>query len=265
MSKQNEVVFAEVRKQDIIDTVNKMGKVTVTFLCEHFSVSPATIRNDLRELEEAGALKRTHGGAVSSSRISYEPNTYQKEVENIPQKKAIALAALDFIKPGDAIALDTGTTTFELAKQLGHIPDLTVVTNDLQIASYLERNTSVTIILAGGMVRRNFHCTVGQTAVDCIENLHVDKTFIAANGVHITKGITTPSMDMADIKRRLLEAADEVYLLADSSKLKRSAFITFTTLANIDVLITDDMADLAYAEAIVQMGVDVHKAKIDSK
>lgn len=265
MSKQPDIVFAEVRKQTIIDIVNKMGKATVSYLCDHFSVSPATIRNDLRELEEAGAIKRTHGGAISSTRINYEPSTSQKEVVHVVHKQAIARLAATFIQPGDAIALDTGTTTMELAKLLGGIENLTVVTNDIQIASYLEHNTDIMIILVGGALRRHFHCTVGQMAIESIANLHVDKAFAAANGVHSTKGVTTPNMDMAGIKTRMIESADEVYLLADSSKLGKSAFITFTTLSNVDVLITDQEADPAFIDAIKQIGVDVHLAEIDSK
>lgn len=263
--KQPDIVFAEVRKQTIIDIVNKMGKATVSYLCDHFSVSPATIRNDLRELEEAGAIKRTHGGAISSSRINYEPSTSQKEVVHVMQKQAIAQLAVGFIQPGDAIALDTGTTTMELAKQLGGIENLTVVTNDIQIASYLERSTDVMIILAGGALRRHFHCTVGQMAIDSISNLHVDKAFIAANGVHPTKGVTTPHMDTAGIKTHMIECADEVYLLADSSKLGKSAFITFSTLSSIDVMITDQDADMAFVDAVKQTGVEVHLAEVDTK
>ncbi|HWR24339.1 MAG TPA: DeoR/GlpR family DNA-binding transcription regulator [Feifaniaceae bacterium] len=265
MSKQPDVVFAEVRKQTITDIVNKMGKATVSYLCEHFSVSPATIRNDLRELEEAGAIKRTHGGAISSSRINYEPVTSQKEVVRVAQKQAIAKLAATFIQPGDAIALDTGTTTMELAKQLSGIDNLTVVTNDIQIASYLERNTDVMIILAGGALRRHFHCTVGQMAIESISDLHVDKAFMAANGVHPTKGVTTPNMDMASIKAHMVDAADEVYLLADSSKLGKAAFITFTTLSNVDIMITDQEADPAFVDAVKQLGVDVRLAGIDNK
>ena len=109
-------MFAEERKHMIVDLVNKNIKTTVNNLCEEFSVSPATIRNDLRELEEAGLLKRTHGGAISNIKANYEPNAYQKEIEHVNEKKAIAKRAAQYVHEGDTIALDTGTTTFELAK-----------------------------------------------------------------------------------------------------------------------------------------------------
>ncbi|MCE5188773.1 MAG: DeoR/GlpR family DNA-binding transcription regulator [Eubacteriales bacterium] len=262
MGEQQEVLFAEVRKQNIVEMVNGKGRATVAELCKEFNVSSATIRNDLRELEEAGALKRTHGGAINKRRVSYELNTYEKEVQNVNRKRAIALSAVGYVHPGDSIAIDTGTTTFELAKLLGSIADLTVVTNDLQIAAYLERNTNAYIIMAGGAVRRHFHCTVGDSAINTVKNLHVDKVFIAANGVHIKKGLTTPNMDMASIKMQLIECADEVFVLADSSKINTSAFISFAPLSRVDVLIMDDEADPMYLKEIKAMGVDVITAEI---
>ena len=99
--KKEDNMFAEVRKQMIVDVVNRETKITVSKLCEQFDVSPATIRNDLRELEEAGLLKRTHGGAICNRKTTYEPNAYQKEVEHVAQKQAIARCALNCIQKGD--------------------------------------------------------------------------------------------------------------------------------------------------------------------
>lgn len=259
--KKEESMFAEVRKQMIVELVNKSAKVTVNELCHEFSVSPATIRNDLRELEESGFLKRTHGGAISNRKVTYEPNAYQKEVENVAEKKAIAKLAFSHIEKGDSIALDTGTTTFELAKLLVGCEDLTVVTNDLQIAAYLECNSNVTIIMAGGLVRRNFHCTAGKAAVDTIKDLNVDKAFIAANGVHIKKGLCTPHIDTARVKSMLKDSAEQVILMADSSKIGSSSFVTFAELGDVDIFITDENADKNSINAIEKLDVQVEIAK----
>lgn len=256
-TRKDEGIFAEERKHLIVDLVNKNYKTTVSNLCSEFSVSPATIRNDLRELEEAGYLKRTHGGAISNTKANYEPNSYQKEVEYMDEKKAIASVALQCINEGDTIALDTGTTTFELAKMLINFKNLTVVTNDLQIAAYLERNSDATIIIAGGAVRRNFHCTTGKKAIDTIKDLNVDKTFLAANGISVKKGISTPNIDMARMKSVLIELADEIILLSDSSKLDKSTFVRFADLGQIDFLITDSNADRDYVELLRHEGLEV--------
>ena len=261
MAKQTGAMLAQVRQQAIAELVHKMGNITVNDLCTKFNVSPATIRNDLRSLESRSIIKRTHGGAISTSKMVYELSTVQKEVQCIDEKRAIAQAAMEFIQEGDAIALDSGTTRFELARLLTNIKNLTVVTNDLQIASWLEQNSSVNIMLAGGQVRRNFRCTTGQSALDMLAMLHVDKAFIAVNGVSIKNGLTTPAMDMAYIKKQMIDSADKVILLADSSKIGRTAFVTYSPVSVLDVMITDEHADKGFVESLRSAGVNVVSAK----
>ncbi|MEG2022343.1 MAG: DeoR/GlpR family DNA-binding transcription regulator, partial [Oscillospiraceae bacterium] len=150
--KQGEFMFAELRKQEIVNIVQAGGKTTVGELCAHFSVSPATIRNDLSELEQIGSLKRTHGGAIcNDNAANYEPTSCEKEVQNVDSKKAIAMAAIKFVHQGDIIALDTGTTTLEFAMRLATLSGLTIITTDLKIATYLEQNSDHTVILIGGV------------------------------------------------------------------------------------------------------------------
>lgn len=255
--KADENIFAEERKQIIVEIVNTNEKTTVAELCDRFSVSPATIRNDLRDLEDAGLLKRTHGGAISKKRATFEPNAYQKEVERMQQKRAIARMAAAYVNEGDSIAIDTGTTAFEFSKQLTDFKNLTVVTNDLQIASYLERNAHAEIIMAGGEIRRNFHCTAGKRAVDSIKDLNVDRSFIAANGLSIKKGLTTPNSDNAYFKKELVTMGSEVVLLADSSKMDKTSFVRFAGVGDVDVLITDDEADPEYLATLRELGMTV--------
>ncbi len=260
MKAKSETMFVKTRRKAILDLVAQRGFITVRELCDQFGVSPATIRQDLRQLDLTGKLERMHGGAISPDKAIYEPNTYQKEIRNRRQKEAIARAALARIRTGDTLALDTGTTTFELAKLMPGIGGLTVVTYDLQIAAWLESNTDATVILAGGQVRRNFHCTAGQSVIETISRLHVDKTFTAANGLSAAHGLSTPNVDMANIKSALVACAEQVILLCDSSKLGHDAFVSFAPLNSIDVLITDPDADPALLEEIRNLGVTVQLA-----
>ena len=252
-----ENIFAEERKHLIVELVNKQIKTTVTQLCEQFNVSPATIRNDLRELEFAGLLKRTHGGAICNKKANYEPNSYQKLVEQIDQKRAIAKAAARYVEQGDTIAIDTGTNTYEFVKEITSVQNLTVVTNDVEIASYLERNSDANVILTGGMMRRDFHCTVGPIALNSLENLNVDRAFISCNGINVKKGVTTPNIDIANIKKALINLGDEVILLADFSKIGKSSFAKFADLDKIDVLITDSGANEEIIAELGEAGVNV--------
>ena len=254
--KQSESLLARIRKDAIVELVNGQGFVTVGELCQRFEVSPATIRSDLRALEAGRLLERTHGGAISCHRAAYEPDTHQKATQRIGEKTRIAQAALKHIQPGDSILLDTGTTTFQLCRLLDGFERLTVVTYDLQIAAWLESNTGVSIVMAGGFVRQNFHCTTGQTAIDTLSRLHVDKLFLAANAVDET-ALSTPTLEMAAIKSVLTESADEVILLVDSSKLGRKSFCRFADLEKVDLLITDTQAPPALIDRIRERGVCV--------
>lgn len=239
----SEPLFAEERKKEIIKLLKEKEKVIVPDLCAYFNVSPATIRNDLRELEQSGLLKRTHGGAIDISKVGYELNAKERQVKNLSQKKAIARKALEYIEDGDIIILDTGTTTLELAKLLHGFKELTIVVNDLEIARYLEEIDGVNIILIGGTVRKNFHCTVGPFASKILAELSVDKVFLATNGFTLEKGCTTPDINQAEIKEIMVNIASQVILLCDSSKIGQSTFTQFASPTEIDMLISDQHLD----------------------
>lgn len=237
-------LFAAERKQAILHRLRKQSKITVAELCEAFHVSPVTIRGDLRELESDGALKRTHGGAITAGKASFEAVSSFKETEHLEEKCRIAANAELLIEDGDTIVLDTGTTTLELAKRIVNKRNLTVVTNDLKIASYLETySEDSNIIMVGGLLRRGFHCTVGAMAADALANLNADKAFMATNAYSPEKGFTTPSIDQAEIKKLLMRISSEVIILMDSSKVGKVSFVKFADCSNIDKLICDDQLD----------------------
>ncbi|MCL2057733.1 MAG: DeoR/GlpR family DNA-binding transcription regulator [Oscillospiraceae bacterium] len=236
----NSQLFAEERRERILLLLKENSKLLVPELCAYFKVSPATIRNDLRDLETAGKLKRTHGGAIPVGKSSFELNSSQKEVSSQNEKRRIASKAATFIEDGDTIALDTGTTTLELAKQITNRQDLSVVTNDLVIASYLENNSNTNVILLGGMLRKGFHCTVGPAVQSQLSEYSVDKVFMAANAISLEKGFTTPGIDMAEVKKSMMSIASQVFFLIDSSKFGRITFIRFAGLGDTDKIITDE-------------------------
>jgi DeoR family fructose operon transcriptional repressor len=203
-------LFVEERKLKILEFIEEHRKATVVELCQRFKVSSATIRNDLRDLEA---------------------------------KRRIAEAALRLVEDGDTIVLDTGTTTYELARLLGDKRDLTVVTNDLPIALLLEDFDSVRVVLVGGMVRRKFHCTVASSfsGMNALSDLTVDKAFMAANGFSLEKGASTPDINHSETKKIMISIAARVILLFDSSKMGRNSFAIFAPLDKIDAIVTDSL------------------------
>ena len=264
MSEQNETgIFAEERKRRIVIYVNQHGRVTVTELCAEFSVSPATMRNDLQALHERGLLKRTHGGAMANTQANFEPSSNEKLEKFLKEKQAIAREALKYIHEGDSIALDAGTTVYELAKLLGQFKKLRVVTYDLNIASYLDANTDVSLFVAGGEVRRGHHYMIGNAATESLEKLHVDTFFMGANGIHLKTGITTPQLDTAVIKERIIPNARKRILLADSSKIDNISFAKFADIADLNTFITDSNSDEEMLQQLREAGVKVDVAVVE--
>lgn len=243
-------LFAEERREQILRLLHENMKIMVPELCTLFAVSPATIRGDLRDLEAEGKLRRTHGGAIPVSKIGFEPDSNTKEIEHIEEKQRIAACACSMIEDGDTIALDTGTTTMELAKLLPEKKNLTIVTNDIQIAAFLETNAESNVILIGGALRRGFHCTTGSMTVEGLSALNVDKAFVASNAFTVKNGFTTPTFEQAEVKRVMLSIASLNIVLMDSSKLGRITFLKFADIGDADRIITDSGASRKMLAAI---------------
>lgn len=260
---KKEPLFAEERKMEILEILNRKSKIVVPELCEHFSVSSATIRNDLRELEESGLLKRTHGGAIKNIKTGYELDTLQKQVKNLAEKQAIAKRAIELVEDGDTIAIDTGTTTLEFAKLLTSKKQITVVVNDVKIAGYLEYNTNANIILIGGLIRRHYNCTVGHMATNALKGLNVDKAFMATNGVSIKRGLTTPDMGQAEVKKAMMDIATEIIVLCDSSKIENMAFVQFAPIERVDRLVTDDKIHAGDLAEFKILGIEVDVVEVN--
>jgi DeoR family fructose operon transcriptional repressor len=234
-------MFAEERKDKIMDLIAGDKKVTVTQLSHLFGVTDVTVRNDLRDLEKGGLLTRTHGGAIERTMTGFEQDSRQKGVHNLEAKQKIARAALDLVNDGDTIILDTGTTTLELARLLGRRRNVTVVTNDLVIAQVLEDAEAINVVFMGGLVRKGFHCTLGVQGRLMTAELTIDKAFMAANGFSVTKGATTPDIQQAETKKNMIAVSSKIILLCDRNKIGRVSFVQFAGPHQIDTLVTDQL------------------------
>jgi len=264
MGKQSKIMAVN-RQKNIVDYVNSHQTATVPELVQYCSVSPATIRNDLNELAGNGFLKRTHGGAVSlQSAVSTqngmswtEEINYNKSMVNREGKAAIAGKAVACIHEGDNIMLDAGTTTYQLAMLLGQFHNLNVITYDIDIAHYLIHNTHVNVYFAGGHVRADlFYCDSFETT-DLLNRFKVSVSFVSANAISLTNGLTSSSPETTTSKRILIANSQRPILLADSSKLGKTGFFQFADISQIDTLITDSKADPAFVQEALARGLKV--------
>lgn len=223
-------------------------------LCAVLKVSPATMRRDLNELEARGAIRRVHGGAVSTESRLDEPLFDDKTSIAAREKSRIAEAALGFIQPGDTIYLDGGSTVLELARRLRDRTDLTVVTNSLRAALELS-GQGPRLILVGGELRRRSQTVVGALSRFVLEQLHVDKAFMGTIGFDPAEGLTTTDPNEAYTKSLVARQAKEVILLMDSSKAGKVSFARAGALDDLDAVITDRKLDAKVAETLKKKGI----------
>jgi DeoR family transcriptional regulator, fructose operon transcriptional repressor len=253
-------MLAEERKRQILSALQRVPAIRAADLGRVLHTSPASIRRDLSDLDRSGLLRRTHGGALSNSLAASEPSLAQKEDQYQMEKAAVAALAASLVEPGDTIFLDSGSTTRQIARELRHHRNITVVTNALNVASELA-SSDLEVILTGGHLRRGVLSQVGPIAEQAIAGLHVDKLFLAANGVDLVKGVTTPNIGEARTKRAMVDNATEVILVADHSKFGRVTFGRVCGFERVHTVITDDRLPERFATAIAERGLKLHVAR----
>ncbi len=258
MSSSHTATFAEVRRNQIAALIQQRSRITVQELCSLFSVSSATIRNDLAELESFGFLKRTHGGAISPSELLlYPPLPDSAGASHPALSRSAAQAARTYIRPGDIIALDSGDATRELAGLLLDAAELTVVTNDIRIADVLLQNKHIHIILLGGPLHQELRCTVRKPVLDALSGMHFDTAFLTVKSISAQRGLSTSDLDLADVKKAMIAASSRVIALADCSAAERESFARFASLSDLDLLITDAQFPEAFTAAASESGVRI--------
>ncbi len=248
------------RQKKILEYLRLRPSVSVIELSAEFGVSTVTIRKDLNRLKELGEIERTHGGAMSISKSSYEPAEDAKEEVNRENKLSIAAKAVELVEPGSTIILDAGSTTLELAKLLidRAIPDVTVITHALNIANVFRDNDVYHLVMIGGQYRRGIMSFVGPYAVRMLEELHADKAFIGINGYTIEEGMTTPSPYEGEMKRTIINRCRECFLTADSRKYGTVYMSKVGDLAELDGIITDEELPKNIVRSMTERGIHIY-------
>jgi DeoR family fructose operon transcriptional repressor len=250
-------MYAAERRREILARARERGRVEVEALSKGFDVSAETIRRDLNSLREEGMLRRVHGGAIPVERLSLEFPLAQRDQLMTQEKDAIADRALDLVPRSGTILLDAGSTTSRLALRLPESSELSVVTNSPAIGISLAQRDDLTVMLLGGRIRQKTSATVDDWAVEAASQILVDVAFIATNGFSRSRGLTTPDLAEARIKRAMIASARKVVLLADHTKLDSDCFAKFADLADVDLLISDaGLSDTAAAH-LRQTGLEV--------
>lgn len=238
-------MLAQQRQTIIVDEVRRTGALRVGDLVEMLGVSDMTIRRDLDALARRGLLEKVHGGATAPVEPSTtEPGFAEKSLRERDEKEAIAREAASLVRPGAAIGVSAGSTTWVLAHFLRSVPDLTVVTNSVHVSNVFHEagHAGQTVVLTGG-IRTPSDALVGPIAVSALRSLHLDTVFMGVHGMDTRSGFTTPNLMEAEVDRALVSAGRKLVVCADHTKWGLVGISTFAHLDDADVLVTDGEID----------------------
>lgn len=259
-------MLAEQRYQKILNILERDGSVKASDLCGILNSSRETVRRDLETLNEQGLIKRIHGGAMHimprpSSSAPYTAFAERKKVHR-HAKEAIARTAVTYIRDGQAIALDSGTTSLALAKQIkNRFHALTVVTNSLAVARELAYDPAITLLMTGGVYRADEDAFVSEHATLIFSKINIDTFFLTVCGVSVERGITYQRMEEILVQDAMLKASAQVIVLADNTKLGVNSLVTMCGIEEVSAVITDSEAPAGQVEAFRSAGVSVILSK----
>ncbi len=261
-------MLVEQRYQMILDLMRATGtgSVRVTDLKKNLNVSSETIRRDLENMENQGLIRRARGGAFLNENALLENNTNQylpfgiRGKARVESKKEIAEFAISFIKEGQSIALDSGTTAYALARVIKQrFKSLTVVTNSMAIANELTDAKGITLIVTGGVYRPEEAAFVSDMAGLIFSKLNIDLFFLTTCGISVERGVTYQRMDEILVQEKMMEASDQTIVIADSSKLGINSLVKMCDIDKISMIITDSDAEAVQTEPFERAGIPVRK------
>ncbi|MBN1436648.1 MAG: DeoR/GlpR transcriptional regulator [Sedimentisphaerales bacterium] len=265
MAKNTGEVSQTQRLNYIRSALSQAGEVSIRRLAQHFKVSEMTIRRDLALLESKGEVIRIHGGAASAQRVTFEFRFRDKQRKNLPQKQAIANAALEHIHDGDTIILDTGTTTLEIARLLAGRYKLTIITTSLAIVSQLQFDDEIQIILLGGFLRDGAPDLHGPLTEQNLDMFKADTAFIGGDAVDKKGIVYTNDLRLLNFDRKMASISDKLIVVADSSKFQAKALCKAFDPNDYERIITDEQIDPATKKELTKNHINVEIAPILDK
>lgn len=247
----------ENRAELILDLLSVKQTVSIQDIVEKLKASESTIRRDLIALEEAGQLRRIHGGATSVSELRQEQEMSQKESLNLDAKQLVAQYAATLVKPDSQIYVDAGTATLELIRALPNKNNLRIVTNGVDQA-LLAVQRGIEVELLGGLVKPTTHAIAGINAYQQLERMNFSYAFIGMNGIHEGNGLTTTNMEEALLKELAMQQSQNIRILMDDSKVNE-VYSYKVNAPSQAIILVNGQAKIAHEEAIekIQQTVDL--------
>ena len=257
-----------LRQEQLIDLLRTDTVLTIRDLSDRLNVSQLTIRRDLEALEDEGVIRRIHGGAkfimapqqaMDKGEVSFNIRRHSR----VDEKRAIARAVLPFIENGQVIIQDASTTTLFLAQMLPDDLYITIITHSAFLPIELSARQNIQVISTGGVLHGTSLCYLGFEAETTVGQFHAHKAIFGAKGVTLHEGCTDAHFSEVKLKAAMAQRAQELWILADHSKIGNIALASFASLSRIHTLVTDEKADKEIVQMFQKKGVNVICAPID--
>jgi DeoR/GlpR family transcriptional regulator of sugar metabolism len=245
------------RMEHVLHLLETRDYVQVAELSQAFAVSEVTVRSDLTELARQGLVARIRGGVRALEHGGSEVGFDLRLRLEVDRKRAIARAAAAMVNEGEAVALDASTTAYYLALELRSKRELVVVTNGLLVATALADAPGITVLVTGGMLRLSAMSLVGDFGADVLRTTRINKGFLGARGLSLSRGLMDLNPDEVRIKQEMADACEQVYGIFDGTKWHRSALLAFISVEELAGIITDSSAPTIEIEAWRAAGVTV--------
>jgi len=247
-NKKGDKMFVEERQQKILKLLNEKKRITVEEL----------IRKDLNTLRKKNLLKRTYGGAIVSRSMIDVPTFEKRKVINKKIKEKLGRKAIELIEENETIMIDSGTTTFEIAKRLKVFNSLTIITNALDVCTELINHNSIKVISTGGEINKNNLSMSGLATKQVLSKYRANKAFIGVSALSLDHGFTTSDEQIARAKNQMMKSSNKVVVISDSSKFDKVSFSKICDYDKIDILITDDGISEEYLNAFKEKNIRVY-------
>ena len=230
------------RHQFILDKLHKFGFIRIADVADELGVTTVTIRNDVKILEGKGLLYKVHGSARLANPHIADRDLMTKSLLNREAKQRIAIRAAELVCDNDSIMISAGSTTYALAEVLHdrELSSLNVVTPFLKVSALLNECKNITVEQLGGKVYKKSFATRGENAAVALQSMVCSKFFVGVDGIDPDFGITTSTIEEAQLSQKMMAASSKTVVLADSSKFGQRGFGHIATLEEIDIIVTDD-------------------------
>ncbi|MCL5069828.1 MAG: DeoR/GlpR family DNA-binding transcription regulator [Actinobacteria bacterium] len=252
-------IFTEERQNKIAELINNRGRITVPELADEFNISVITIRRDLKELENRGVIKRTHGGAIRYPKSSQELQLEDQMELRIEEKKRIAKFAVSLLDDGDSLILEACTTNIYCSDFIPNNKKLKIFTNSPIILSNLRKfSYEIEVFCSGGFLKNDSYSLVGYDTTNYFSHIIADKAFVSIGGINNENIITIASQDELEVKKSIIKSAKKIIALSDSSKFNSNLLYKVGSIDIMDILVTDKGINPQLLNKFMKMGIKVY-------